>query len=394
MQNHNQQKDPIPFIIAILATQVMGVLITQMSPLVVGSVITGLGLTEQQAGLFAFSEFSVLAVTAMAIAPFLHRFSYRSLCWVAAGVSVLAQMGSVIVSDVTLIVLLRCTAGLGEGVIYAVSLASVAAYSKNPDKLYGQIQVMWALLNTILFTAGGYFSDLYAHRGIFLMIASFTILLLIFIRWLPDQRGTKSSMAIDNSGFTASPLLGGILMVGIFIYMIASAGLYTFTDPLGNRAGLDKTEIGYALTIGSAIGFSGAWLAAWLNIRLGRIIPMTAFSVSYAVIAVAMCINNNPTLFIILLTLSIILFYFSAPYLFGLAASLDSKGRWAAAAGSAYLFGFAVGPAFAGSMVEWFGYPGFGYTTALITFVAWLLFMVVLTHLSKSAGTLEVQKVC
>ena len=63
--------DPLKFVTAVIAAQVAGGLVTQMSPLVVGGVIIGLELTEQQAGFVAFAEFIVLSLTATVIAPVL-----------------------------------------------------------------------------------------------------------------------------------------------------------------------------------------------------------------------------------------------------------------------------------------------------------------------------------
>ena len=351
-----------------------------MSPLVVGGVIIGLELTEQQAGFVAFAEFIVLSITAIAIAPVLPRLSYRSLCFSAAGVAVAAQVLSILLTDLYLIVAVRCVAGVGEGLVYAASLAAVASRSVNPDKLYGYVQVTWAILSTLLFTAGGYLTDMFAHRGIYGMIAGITVFLMVFLKWLPTDV-TVSAESVKKDDTTAPQWMGIITLAGIFIYMTASAAIYTFTAPLGERAGLSTSQIGYALTTGSAVGFTGAGLATWLNIRKGRVIPISVFSVAFSIIAIVLCINTHPVVYVVTLVLSVVFFYFSVPYLFGLAAALDQQGRWAAAAGSAYLLGFAVGPAFAGTMIEWYDYTGLGVASVIATILAWILLLSVARNL-------------
>ena len=372
--------DPLKFIAAVLAAQVIGGLVTQMSPLIVGGVIIGLELTEQQAGFVAFAEFIVLSITAIAVAPVLPRLSYRSLCFSAAGVAVAAQVLSILLTDLYLIVAVRCIAGVGEGLVYAASLATVASRSVNPDKLYGYVQVTWAILSTLLFTAGGYLTDMFAHRGIYGMIVGITIFLMVFLRWLPTE-ATASTASVNKDNSTAPQWMGIITLVGIFIYMTASAAIYTFTVPLGERAGLSTSQIGYALTTGSAVGFTGAGLATWLNIRKGRVIPISVFSVAFSIIAIVLCVNTHPVIYVVTLVLSVVFFYFSVPYLFGLAAALDQQGRWAAAAGSAYLLGFAVGPAFAGTMIEWYGYIGLGVASVIAAILAWILLLAVARNL-------------
>ena len=372
--------DPLKFVTAVIAAQVAGGLVTQMSPLVVGGVIIGLELTEQQAGYVAFAEFIVLSLTAIVIAPVLPRLSYRSLCLYAASLAVGAQVVSILLTDLYFIVIMRCIAGVGEGLVYAASLAAVASRSANPDKLYGYIQVTWAVLSTLLFTAGGYLTDMFAHRGIYGMIACITIVLMIFLRWLPT--GVTAPTQSVNKNHNAAPLWMGIVtLAGIFIYLTASAAIYTFTAPLGERAGLSTNQIGYALTTGSAVGFSGAVLATWLNIRKGRAVPISVFSVAFSIIAIVLCVNTHAVIYVVTLVLSVVFFYFSVPYLFGLAAALDQQGRWAAAAGSAYLLGFAVGPAFAGTMIEWYDYIGLGVASVIATILAWILLLVVVRNL-------------
>ena len=372
--------DPLKFVLAVIAAQVVGGLVTQMSPLVIGGVIIGLELTEQQAGFVAFAEFIVLSITAIVIAPFLPKLSYRPLCLAAAALAVTAQLLSITVTDLPLLVVMRCIAGVGEGLVYAASLAAVAARAVNPDKLYGYIQVTWAVLSSILFSLGGYLTDLYAHRGIYGMIIGITLLLLVFFRWLPT--GGSASTQATNTDTSAAPLwMGLVTLAGIFIYLTASAAVYTFTAPLGERAGLSTSQIGYALTTGSVVGFAGAGLATWLNVRKGRIVPISVFSAAFSIIALVICANTNPVVFVVALVLSVLFFYFSVPYLFGLAAALDSQGRWAAAAGSAYLLGFAVGPAFAGTMIEWYDYIGLGMASVIAALLAWLLLMVVVRNL-------------
>jgi len=384
----NQQKDSLVFIIAVLAAQIIGSLVTQMSPLVLGAVITGLDLSEQQAGYVVFAEFLVLSITAIVAAPYLPLFSYRKLCIYAVAVTIIAHGASVFLESLYAVVAARCIAGLGQGLIYAVSLAAVASRSSNPDKLYGIFQITWALLNMVLFTVGGHLSELYAHKGIFGLIGVVSILLAIFLSKLPDDVADRSVTEQSNTN-VASPLMGILTLAGIFVYLTVSAAVYTFTAPLGARAGLSTIQIGYALTAASIIGLSGAVVATWLNIKKGRTLPITIFCVSFASIAIVICLNTNPIIYVIALMLSVVFFYFSVPYLFGLAAALDKQGRWAAAAGSAYLLGFAVGPAFAGTMIEWFEYPGLGVASALGAAIAWLLLMIVVRYLSTEVSELE-----
>jgi hypothetical protein len=71
--------------------------------------------------------------------------------------------------------------------------------------------------------------------------------------------------------------------------------------------------------------------------------------------------------------------------MFGLAAALDRSGRWAAAAGSAYLLGFAAGPLVAGIAIAATGYAGLAAVCVAIAAAAWGLAMVVHQRLGGKA---------
>jgi predicted MFS family arabinose efflux permease len=174
-------------------------------------------------------------------------------------------------------------------------------------------------------------------------------------------------------------------LAAIVLNLTASAGIYAFIAPLGERAGLDTGAVGYAMTLSSLVGLAGAGAATALNVRWGRAVPISGFSVGSMVVTLVLCLSHDPTAYVIALVAWGAIYYFSIPYLFGLAAALDRSGRWAAAAGSAYLFGFAAGPLMAGSVIAAVGYAGLAAICVAITAAAWGLAMVVIRRLSGTA---------
>jgi predicted MFS family arabinose efflux permease len=78
------------------------------------------------------------------------------------------------------------------------------------------------------------------------------------------------------------------------------------------------------------------------------------------------------------------------PYLFGLAAAIDRSGRWAAAAGSAYLLGFAAGPVLGGVVISAAGYASLAAVCVAMAASAWSLAMIVVSRgLSEESSTAE-----
>lgn len=206
-----------------------------------------------------------------------------------------------------------------------------------------------------------------------------TLALAPLLLLVPDTRPFKEEEAASDAE-AISPLVGTLLLGAILLFVAVSAALYAFSAPLGERAGMETTAVGYALTIASFVGLIGAAAATALNVRLGRAMPISAFCLGYALIALVLCLWQNSTAYVIALVGSVILYYFSMPYLFGLAAAIDRSGRWAAAAGSAYLLGFAAGPVLGGVVIAASGYTSLGAVCVAMTAVAWILAMIVISR--------------
>ncbi len=368
--------NPVFVMVGATAAQLIGGLSAQMSPLVIDGLMKGLSLSERDAGLVLTIELITLALTAIAIAPVLPRVSARRISLFAVVLTLLAQSASVFSNSWASLALLRGIGGVGEGVLWAVSLFIVASRSNNPDKDYGYFTVVWALGSIALFAIGAELTAAFAHRGILALVAVVDLALAPLLLFIPDTHPNRRGLAASDSTH-ASPLLGVMTLAAIGLFLTAGAAISAFSTPLGERAGLDARGVGYTLTIASAFGLVGAAAATALNVRLGRGLPISAFCVGFALAVLTLCLWRDPTAYVTALVLSIIIYNFSTPYLFGLAAALDRNGRWAAAAGSVYLLGFAAGPLLAGAVIAAAGYAGLAVICVVITIFVWVLTMAV-----------------
>jgi predicted MFS family arabinose efflux permease len=362
--------------IGAIAAQVIGGLVLQLSPFMIGGIIDGLSLSERDAGLIVSVEFVLLAVTAIIVAPILPRLVYRRVGFLAVGLVLLAQGASIFSTSWASLIVLRGLAGIGEGLLYAVSLSIVASQFRNPDRVYGYFQIVWALGSVALFPVAGELTVAFAHRGILALAAGLTLAiapLLLLLRHIRTEPGARAAAEKADT----SPLRGIMTFAAIALYLTASAAIYAFSAPLGERAGLDARAVGYALTIMTLVGLVGAGVATTLNIRWGRTIPITGFCVAFILISLTLCLSRNPTAYVVALVGSGVVYYFSIPYLFGMAAALDRNGRWAAAAGSAYLIGFAAGPVVGGAVIEAAGYGALAALCIVLTIAAWGLTLLV-----------------
>ena len=147
-------RDPASLVVGAIAAQVVGGLVTQMSPFMIGGLMDGLSLSERDAGFVVSVEILTLAMTAIAIAPILPKFSDRRVGLTAVALTLLAQGASIFIASLPLLTVLRGIAGIGRA-RFTPCWLRVASRSSNPDKVYGYFQVAWALGSAALFAIGG-----------------------------------------------------------------------------------------------------------------------------------------------------------------------------------------------------------------------------------------------
>jgi predicted MFS family arabinose efflux permease len=389
---HTFSKGSAYLVVGAIAAQVIGGLVTQVSPFMISGLMEGLSLSERDAGLVASVELLALAATAIAVVPILQWVSYRRVCLIAVLLAVFAQCASIFSTSLAEVAMMRALAGIGAGALYAMSLSVVAAHCANPDRVYGYFQLVWALGSIAIFTIGGELTAAFAQRGIFALMAGLTLALSPLLLFLPDLRASSGNGDTVPAArqAAASPTLGIMTLLAIGLCLLGGGAAYGFVGQLGERAGLDTSAVGYVLTTATLCGLAGAGAATALNLKWGRTVPISGVFLGYILVVTVLCLAHNPTAFVASVIAYIVIYYFSIPYLFGLAAALDRTGRWAAAAGSAFLLGCAACPLFAGSLIEGTGYAGFAAACVAILLVAWALAALVCQRLRQTKSAIRV----
>jgi len=93
--------------------------------------------------------------------------------------------------------------------------------------------------------------------------------------------------------------------------------------------------------ISGFIGLFGGVIAAWLGTRYGNIRPVSLGIILNAVFAAGLAISNSPFLFGALYLLWNAAYYFMLPYMMGILAEMDDRGRWAVAVDALWWLGAA-----------------------------------------------------
>ena len=174
----------------------------------------------------------------------------------------------------------------------------------------------------------------------------FLLLLLPLIWRIPayyvPKENTQSESTEDDKPFP----LGSTIMVclAMTLFFARDGALWGFAQEIGKRTGMGDEQIGAVLGMAGVLGLSGAFLVAFVNVRFGRALPMSLGLVAVTVLSLLLCFTDNPTVYSVGVSVWQAATFFVVPYIFGIAAALDPKGRVIAACGGCLLLGGAIGP--------------------------------------------------
>jgi predicted MFS family arabinose efflux permease len=145
-------------------------------------------------------------------------------------------------------------------------------------------------------------------------------------------------------------------MVALFTYEIAQGATQVFLEQFGLRTGLEEVRIGQILGVTAFIGLSGGALAAWMGTRFGNLRPIVVGLGFNVLFASTLALGTIPVLFAASYLGWNIAYYFLVPYMLGVLAQMDDRGRWVVAADAVWWLGAAPGAAVGGILVEKGGY--------------------------------------
>ena len=188
------------------------------------------------------------------------------------------------------------------------------------------------------------------------MQAGFALLLFPFLFLLPHFPSSKPDSLHCDTPPSYSRLYGLAVCAAIILFFAHNGAVWAFSQEIGRRTGMTDQQIGLILGITGFICLLGAVAAAILSTRIGRLIPMLSGIFTCMALGVTITLTNDAIVYTICQTFYQAAMFFTVPYLFGLAAKLDSHGRVMALAAGGMIFGSALGPGMAGILIELGGY--------------------------------------
>jgi len=372
------------FILATFAASGIGYLGSAAAPFIVQALIES-GFTHEQAGNFGTIELTTLALGTLLLTPLVPHISHRKLSF---GGVIVAAVGVVILGmadQFASLAIGRVIKGTGSAMAISGANAAVAARS-DAERIFAVIWTLGGGVTAALAASlprvvtGGNYPDTYA------VLFTLCVFAAPLILWLParpeamDANGAAelAEQSASHGRFGVYGPMAILVLVAIFIYSVAEQALWQFSYEIAVGDGFDETVIGEILGLTAVMGLLGGFFAAWLGMRLGRVIPIVVGTLlSLAGRWIYISGGSLEMLWIGGLFWGLG-FYFVSPYQIGLAATLDRQGRIAVASAGAMNFGYGLGPTLAGHIRQFEFDHGLDRSIFLMTIVGTTLLSLLL----------------
>lgn len=391
-------------LIVIIACGAFGDSMMGLLPVFAGAAMDDLGISHSAAGLIISAELLALSATLAIATPFTgivfrRRLAYRAYCVIAVGalLSIFAESYSVIVAA-------RFVTGLGEGIMMALGIASLAA-TREPDRLMSQTMAFGVLSGALLM---GVMPLVAAHFGLSGVYAGHFIYVSLFIpilwlmpaapregaHWRTALHGVSNKTGSGKRAFLPYIAIGGMVCV-----VIVETAAWSFLERKGVALGLSPAQIGQWLAIMCFAMLIGAIISAVIGTRFGRVLP---YLVGGVLLVVGLYISiGADTIFQFVVGLLVwnIAWMFLMPFYMGVMSSLDHEGRWASMSSTILQFTNVFGPLLGGAILgsavgsNIDGFELLASTTAIVSAIGILIvapMMVILGRKISAADAAEI----
>lgn len=345
-------------------------------PWIVGGLVESAHLDIQQASLMVTTEVLTMGCVMLGASAFVHRLPKKAVLILATILAIAAQITSIYVTHLGTLAMVRAVSGLGFGLVYSLASA-IGAGAEAPQRTYGAAGTIALLLGVLINPMLGYGMQTYGAAGVFGGIVILALVLaipLFLISFKPFQTSPRIMDAIGANPAKSVDRLDLISAAGVVLTMAlmsaAVSGLYVFLERIARSVGLEGAALGAGMSVVSLIGASGGVIAIFVSKRLGNVLPLMIGLPLVGVIILGLTSAKTQPQFWAVFSALTLMFWFLYPFIFGLAARVDPKGRVASATGSGKILLASAGTALAGFLGANYGIQSYGYASIVICLAA------------------------
>ena len=361
----------------------VGNLAQALAPLVVQALTQHMSMVTSKAGYLVSAEFTGVALTAILIGPFIDRWPKRKIAIIGCLSAVTLHVVSIqLTSSYVTLLCMRFLAGLGAGATLAAGGAIIAG-ANAPDRMFALVKTFNAMVMAVMIWLAGYAVKGYGVAGGYGVLALIVFCTLPLLYCFPAAVKEKQSITKTRLPHF---VLGCLTLLALLNWVMVVSAPWAYLAIMGERSGLAVQQISALLGAGFIIGMSGGLLAAWLDLRFGRIMPVIVGILLNGVTWLLICAVPHHIVYTVSVLLNNISYFFTLPYLLGTAAALDREGRWASIASTSFLGAIAIAPAAGGLIIDHWNATTLGVFTLTGGIMTAVLIVLVSIRLVKLGG--------
>jgi len=341
----HQELESGRFLTAVIVTGLLGIASFLVLPSLVLGFVTDLGFSELQIGRISTFQLIGLGLGSVASVLLLKYLDWRNLSRFGLALLLVSDFACTLTGEFTPLLVLRFISGFAGGVC-----VSFAAYglglTANTDRNFGwfmTVQVGFAIIASFSFPS---VLDLAGLDGIFYVLCLLELASIALVSgFMPAVRRESASREQGNDRVRWT--LCALVMIGLLFFFTALGMFWTYIAPIGLDAGLSKQQTGNAVSVALFGALLGAYAAAALNIRIGRLLPLT-LSLALQLVALLLLYQGlDYLMFCLAAALFGFGWYMYVPYQFALLAGFDRDGRPMLLLNAVAGLGSGLGPAIA-----------------------------------------------
>lgn len=348
-----------------------------LMPMIVGGLIDGYGLSEQQAGNIAAAEGMGVVVASIVASFWIRRVSWTKTLLVSMLLTALLHCIAANLTGYVALLSVRFLAGMSAGTIFAVTVAALGD-NKEPDRAFGVAQAVQGIMMFAAFAAAPMLLETWAVSGLYYMLAAGCILMMPVALRFPDSGIDHSELAAQSGPVKGATALIWLGLFASVIFFISVFGLWTFIERIGVVAELPNNTIGLALGASQLIAVGGAALAAVLSDRYGRALPLLVVLIGQCLVLWMLIGKFSSMTFFIGAGIFQALFMIGVAYQMGAIAKIDLKGKYLVLMTAAQGLGAAFGPGIAAGLIRGSDYSGVNMLAAACLLISILMFLFII----------------
>ncbi|WNO08610.1 MFS transporter [Teredinibacter sp. KSP-S5-2] len=244
----------------------------------------------------------------------------------------------------------RFSAGIFGGLCVGVAF-SVLARLSNPDRAFGALLFIQFCIGSLVIYLLPVFETTYSEHAVFLVMAGFSLLSVIFLIFLPRLQH-KPKAALPGTSFSTMFAYALLLLLSIAFYQVGASAIWAYVGLIGLGAGIADESVSVYIALTGLLGLLGAALPVISGNRFGRLHWVVAGVVLSMLSAALLRFSTQASVYVVAMAL----LFFSWPavlsFLLAVTSELDSSGRLSTIANVVSFIGLASGPLLGASLLD------------------------------------------